>query len=134
MKKRCLSLEDIETDVLILQKQIENVDANIELINHYYVKDSLFYLQSPENRLPDFMLLDIKLPDGDAFEVLDFLKSKNLGNIPVFIITSSIFTECKEKALTYTNVVDYYQKPFNRSVLENIKQHLLQHNFISADT
>jgi len=57
--------------------------------------------------LPDLILLDIKLPGINGFEVLKEIKSKEkLKRIPVIILTSS--QEEQDRAKGYDNYVNSY--------------------------
>ncbi len=57
--------------------------------------------------LPDFVLLDLKMPGIDGHEVLRRVKNAdNLKRIPVIILTSS--TEEGDRALSYDNGANSY--------------------------
>lgn len=72
-------------------------------------------LLSPEGFLPDVILLDIRMPQMNGFEVLEYLKSKDcLKEIPVIFITA----ENSEINGLAAGAADFIQKPFNPQVVK----------------
>ncbi len=74
---------------------------------------------------PDLILLDIRMPEMDGYEVCLALKSnENLKQIPVLFISAMHDTEEKVKALK-AGAVDYITKPFQEAeVLARIESQL----------
>jgi len=61
--------------------------------------------------IPDFILLDLKMPKVDGFEVLIWLKAQeHLKMIPVFILTDSTFPHDEQKARDL-GAAQFFQKP-----------------------
>ena len=71
-------------------------------------------LETVGTRLPDLMLLDIKMPDPDGFEVCRRLKAdESTRDIPVVFI--SALADTAEKIRTFeVGGVDYVTKPFQK--------------------
>jgi two-component system response regulator HydG len=59
----------------------------------------------------DLVLLDLRMPDGDGFEVLRFLNERG-SQVPVIVLTGvddvSIASECVK-----LGAADYLTKPYN---------------------
>ncbi len=74
---------------------------------------------------PDLILLDIKMPDMDGYEVCKQLKANPLTrDIPVIFISAIGQIEEKVKAFTFGGV-DYITKPFQvEELLARVKTHL----------
>lgn len=74
---------------------------------------------------PDIILLDIRMPDMDGFEVCKILKSKKeTCNIPIIFISAAKETEDKVKGLQL-GAVDFISKPFQREeLLVRVSTHL----------
>ena len=67
--------------------------------------------------MPDLVLLDIKMPDMNGFELFEKLKEHtSIAKIPVIFITSSEEKKIEAKALEI-GAVDYIIKPFDKAVL-----------------
>ncbi len=82
-------------------------------------------LRSVASQRPDLILLDVKMPEMDGFEVCRWLKSKSdQRNIPVIFI--SALGEMDQKIEGFkAGGVDYITKPFQtEEVLVRIKTHL----------
>ena len=66
---------------------------------------------------PDLILLDIRMPDIDGFQVLKMLKEKDeTAKIPVVMFTTCSQKIEKEKAYTL-GAIEYLTKPINLSKL-----------------
>lgn len=74
---------------------------------------------------PDLILLDIKLPDMDGFEVLRLLKNhEGAAHIPVIFLTAMDSEEDEAKGLEQ-GAVDYIKKPFSPPITKaRIKTHI----------
>lgn len=63
------------------------------------------------------ILLDLVMPCGDGFYVLDHMKENNLNQIPVVVITANLDDSVIRKTFSY-NIADYIQKPFQEDVVK----------------
>jgi len=72
---------------------------------------------------PDLILLDISIPAGDGFLVVERVKAlPNVSEIPFIFLTADKRPEIKEKAIS-AGAAAFFEKPFDSSLLLNtIKQ------------
>jgi CheY-like chemotaxis protein len=66
--------------------------------------------------LPDIILLDINMPIMDGWEFMEemtLLKSSITKQIIVYVVSSSIAVEDKNKSKTYPDILGYLSKPVN---------------------
>jgi len=107
---------------------------NLELMRHILdwfgcsclgALDGKTTLSVVRDRLPDLILLDIRLPDIDGIELIYQLKQDpKLLNIPIIAVTSLARPEDRDRILL-AGCVDYICKPFNLDNLEiTIRRHL----------
>jgi response regulator of citrate/malate metabolism len=71
----------------------------------------------------DLLLLDINMPDLDAWSFLDELVKNNIS-IPVVIITSSIDQDDIDKSKKYEMIINYIIKPITEEKIATIIAHL----------
>ncbi|MDD5215688.1 MAG: diguanylate cyclase [Methylococcales bacterium] len=88
-------------------------------------------LRSVELEPPDLILLDIRMPRMDGFEVCRHIKEKTqLHDTPVIFISGATDVEDKVKAFQ-SGGVDYITKPFQtEEVLARVKTHLELHQTV----
>lgn len=83
-------------------------------------------LLSARDALPDLILCDQQLPDGECYLLLDELKSAaETSHIPI-IICSVLSDEASRRRAWHQQADDYIQKPFEPAVLRLRLQALLQ--------
>lgn len=69
------------------------------------------------------LLLDINMPEMNGWQLLDELEKQPLNcNIKAIILTSSVDSEDHLKAKTYTQVIDFIEKPLTIEHLEELKE------------
>jgi len=92
-----LLVEDREDDVLLIRKAFERggltnplyvVRDGEEAIS--YLKGEGRYSNRAEHPLPDLVLLDLKMPKVDGFEILRWIRQQaGIRGLPVAVLTSS---------------------------------------------
>jgi len=113
---------------------VDDVLDNLRLLSHiltehgYHVrsaKNGTEALVTVKNSLPDLILLDIKLPDLNGYEVCKKLKADDVSKeIPVIFLSVLDSTSDKLKGFQ-AGGVDYITKPFYpEEVLMRIQTHL----------
>lgn len=116
--------------ILIIDDNPSNLKLLHELLsNHGYrvrVADSpVLGLESAISTPPDLVLLDIKMPEMDGYQVCQNLKNnKSTASTPVIFISASAGALNKIKAFEVGGM-DYINKPFDAAeVLARIENHL----------
>ena len=90
-------------------------------------KDAIEYFKNtPSAEYPTLVLLDIKMPDYDGFEVLDEIEDLDgFEDLKISMLTTSQHKRDIEKHKRYTNIVDFIEKPLTEEkLLKLIKDHL----------
>jgi signal transduction histidine kinase len=93
------------------------------------VPNGLRALSAVQAEIPDLILLDIKMPDIDGYEVCKRLKAdERTRDIPVIFISALNGAFDKVKAFS-VGAVDYITKPFQvEEVLARVETHLMLQN------
>jgi two-component system, sensor histidine kinase and response regulator len=119
-----------KADILIVDDTPENLRLlSSVLTEHGYkirsVINGTMALMGAQSAPPDLIMLDIKMPDMDGYEVCQHLKAdERTRSIPVIFISALDEVLDKVKAFT-SGGVDYIQKPFHvEEVLARLENHL----------
>jgi response regulator RpfG family c-di-GMP phosphodiesterase len=121
----CIIDDDLIYQILI-EKTIKIADIEYDLITFYNGETAFVNFKNLlENNepLPNLVLLDIDMPIMNGWEFLDqilILNSAALNNSRVYIVTSSISSEDKEKAESYKAIKGFYSKPIDKVKLEEM--------------
>src|SRR3954471_16470241 len=113
-----LLVEDREEDVLFLRRAFKTADLHHSITHVPDGDEAIKYLsrQPPYNDealypVPDVVVLDLKMPKRDGFEVLQWLRDQNaLKPAPVVVLTSSDRADDIKKAKEL-GAGTYYTKP-----------------------
>jgi two-component system, cell cycle response regulator DivK len=110
---------------------IEDNDNNLELIRFilqqagYRVRYAMTGLEGVQQALtipPDFIVLDIQLPDINGLEVLKRIRANPVGEtVPIIAMTSYAMSGDKERLLA-AGCTSYIEKPIDpMTVIEQIE-------------
>ena len=108
-----------QAQVLVVEDDFELASLVREQLKHenissHVVSSKLACLEYLRTNSPQVILLDLRLPDGNGLEVVDFLRNNpDLSNIPVVVMSGD--TTQKEFALPL--VFEFVPKPFDQSML-----------------
>lgn len=107
--------------ILIVDDERFNITTLNSLLNENYkimvAPNGEQALSSVQKQLPDLILLDVKMPGIDGYEVCKRLKSDDFTkNIPIIFITALNEAEDETYGLNL-GASDYITKPFNHSVV-----------------
>jgi DNA-binding response OmpR family regulator len=106
MAQRLLYVDDEESLRTLVQSHLSLEGFDVETAANGH--QAMTVLQKQEF---DLVLLDLRMPDGDGFEVLRFLNERG-SQVPVIVLTGvddvSIASECVK-----LGAADYLTKPYN---------------------
>jgi sigma-B regulation protein RsbU (phosphoserine phosphatase) len=119
-----------KADILI----VDDTPANLRLLSQmlaeqgYQVRpvpDGPLALAATQAEPPDLILLDIRMPEMDGYQVCEHLKADaQTRDIPIIFISALDATQDKVRAFTVGGV-DYVTKPFQfEEVLARVETHL----------
>lgn len=113
-------IDDNPTILKMLSKILEAKGYIVRL-----AEDGAMALEAVTARLPDLILLDVKMTNLDGFQVCRILKSKTYSkDIPIIFISALDDTDQKIEGFK-AGGVDYITKPFqSNEVLARVKTHL----------
>ncbi|HWH70972.1 MAG TPA: response regulator [Candidatus Sulfotelmatobacter sp.] len=116
-----LVAEDEETDVLLLQIALKKAGLATELIVARDGQEAVDYLSSAAVP-PGLLLLDLKMPRLNGFDVLAWLETRpELKSLPVVVLSSSSLDTDTHKALAM-GAREYLVKPHGLQALVQLLQ------------
>lgn len=107
---KCVIIDDEKRARIMLRNMISEIDDSIEIIGEADNVESGIKLA--ESNDFDIMFLDIKMPDGTGFNLLEGLKKRNFK-----VIFTTAFDQFAIKAIKYS-ALDYLLKPIDSEELE----------------
>ncbi len=110
------------TDILVIDDEQVIIDAVIKICSlDKYTVDSAYGVKNAVEKISknfySIIVCDIKMPDGDGFQILDELHAKNIDSA-VIITTGYSTVENAVKSL-YKGAIDFIPKPFTVDELLN---------------
>lgn len=91
----------------------------------FFATDAVSALSQARKHEPDLIILDLGLPAGDGFAVIEKLKVwPSLAWIPVIVVSARDLCRNKERALK-AGAKAYLQKPVDNAELLNVIQQAL---------
>ena len=106
MAREKILIIDDEQDLVKLVKEILELE-NFQVSSAYDGEEGL---RKASSEIPDLILLDIKMPGINGFQVLERLKmDKTTSQIPVVMLTTSVLRRDRDKAFDL-GAVDYVVK------------------------
>ncbi len=104
---------------LLINKIIAMAETEYSIISFTNGKDALDSLTSnlaQDKELPEIILLDIEMPVMDGWDFMDHIEkalSEKRKKTAIYIVSSSIAHEDKEKAKTFPEIMGYFSKPMD---------------------
>ncbi len=123
------SAESYTADILIVDDTLANLQLLTSILKEegYKVRPAssgAMALQAIAKKLPDLILLDIKMPDMNGYEVCEELKRHaRTQDVPIIFISALSDIADKVKAFNVGGV-DYINKPFQ---FEEVKARVITH-------
>lgn len=124
--KRYLLIDDEEIFNFIQSEVISNRDAADEVVSYNSAADALTFLHekiAKQEPVPDFILLDVRMPEMNGFEFLDAfhqLDQKSVGNIRIYMLSSSLDEKDFQRAMSYPQVKGFKSKPLSDEIINEI--------------
>lgn len=121
MAEKILIVEDDSDAALALSVQLEAEGFRI-----LKARDVASAISMAKSQLPDLILLDLGLPDGEGYTVLERLVSGSITSAPVIVVTARGSVKDHKRAMDL-GAVDFFQKPVPRTwLLRAIQRALIE--------
>src|ERR1700744_699976 len=91
-KLRALLVDDSSDDRFFMRMVLERNDKFIVEGEVCDGQEAMDYLKQAR-RLPDIVLLDLKMPGKNGFDVLEWIQTANLGDLVIAVLSGSWLAE-----------------------------------------
>ncbi len=109
---------------ILINKIIAMSKTEYDVISFKNGKEALDSLTaSMEESLPEIILLDIEMPVMDGWDFMSHIEkalSKKRKKSSIYIVSSSIAHEDKEKAKSFPEIAGYFSKPMDTNKILEI--------------
>jgi len=110
--KKIMIVEDENLQLTALARRLKSAGFEITA-----ARDGLTAISTARKEQPDLILLDLGIPAGDGFVVLQRLQMLlNTGTIPIIVVSSRTPVGNRDASLK-AGAIAYYQKPVDMDVL-----------------
>ena len=103
-------IDDEYINNIISTKILNKISTNLIIVK--YTNPLLAY-EEMQKENPDLILLDLNMPTLSGWQFLDKMRDERLL-YNVVVLTSSVCKPDNSRALGYSNVIGYAEKPLNR--------------------
>ena len=126
--KLICTIDDDPIYQILINKIIAKSKSNYSVISFKSGNEAVESFKSilkSNGSLPEIILLDIEMPMMDGWDFMKKIKKelhKETEGIAIYIVSSSISYEDKEKAKSFSEILGFFSKPINGdSILEITK-------------
>jgi len=119
-RKRILVADDDPDIVLALRIRLEAAGYGVMT-----AMDGKQAVEGIRSSNPDVAILDINMPEGNAFAVLDALKESGHQNLPIIFLTADTQEKSQVKAF-HRGIRHYLTKPYDPKTLLVLVEHVLR--------
>ncbi|MEP7264289.1 MAG: response regulator [Bacteroidota bacterium] len=126
--KKVLVIDDSETDRFVARRLIQKYEFAEEIVVQESARKALEYIRSLEStpeQLPQFIFLDIRMPEIDGFGFLELYKElpESLKvNCVIMMLSTSLDPEDHQRAESNPYVSKFLNKPLDKEKMEELKQ------------
>jgi CheY-like chemotaxis protein/anti-sigma regulatory factor (Ser/Thr protein kinase) len=123
-----LIVDDVSSNIEMVETLLSSTGLNISSAENGEIA-----LEILDHIIPDLILMDIRMPGSDGFEIAGRIKSNpSLAHIPVIAFTASAFNS--EKITNSANFDGVLLKPVNQSQLFNQLARFLKYKINEPDS
>ncbi|MFI2742131.1 response regulator [Zhouia sp. PK063] len=117
-----LCVDDDAITLFLFKALVQKTNFAAKVITSKNGSEAIDYLINhlhKEQELPEYIFLDLNMPEMNGWEFLDAFQQLQFANTTpkVIILTSSINIEDKKKAASYSIVEQYIEKPLRANHL-----------------
>lgn len=135
MKLNFILIDDSEIDLFVNQRFIEKMVGDVEILTFIRAKNALDHLNALSEHpnadhsfVPDFIFVDINMPEMDGFEFLDAfanLKNECFQNTKVYVVSSTTLLNEIVAADNHCACNGFINKPLTRESIQHMVENAI---------
>ena len=127
-----LVIDDNTTNLMILKEMLLKWGVHVTTLDSGYEVIDAIDKKQQEGKKYDLILLDVRMPDYDGFDVIRSLKQKKYDNDVTIVMLTSDSQSCQIEKAKEMGVPNYLVKPVKRKELYKIIAKLLGYKKIQT--
>jgi CheY-like chemotaxis protein len=125
MSKVICIIDDDPIYQFLINKIIGKSKAKHDVMFFKNGKEALDYFTLDlKNNLPEIILLDLEMPVMDGWDFLNEIEQLPIDKTDIYIVSSSISHEDKEKSKAFPKIKGHFSKPINSTKIQEITKYL----------
>jgi CheY-like chemotaxis protein len=118
--RKYLIVEDDEVFIFLHEHVMRHADPDAEIISmksSLMAVDLLNELIEKGDKVPDVILLDLNMPEMNGFQFLEYcqpMAESIFKNTHIYVVTSSLYESDKTKALSFSFLKGFREKPLTK--------------------
>lgn len=116
LHEQMIKIADPSATVMSMQSSVKAVDHLEDLI------------QSGQ-KMPDCIWVDLNMPEMNGFEFLEYCSQHIAGPMSlahIYMVTSSLYASDREKALSFSFLKGFREKPLSREIVRDMIERMLK--------
>lgn len=124
-KIRLLIIDDDEDYNFLTQEMIRDFKLDCEIDIKRSAQEALDYLASENSPFPDIIFLDINMHGLNGWDFIEEYETlgyhEKQADTEIYMTSTSVYEDIKDRARGYSRVVDYIEKPLTFDHLHHIQ-------------
>lgn len=118
-----MMIDDDQDTLMLYELSIKETSYSSNFLTFDNAKKAIDYLENcmeQHSMAPDYIIIDLNMPDMDGFQFLSAFEEKfypSMSGTKVIAATSSIREKDKEQAIRYSSVIAFVPKPLSKAQL-----------------
>lgn len=127
-----LLVEDDEIFLFLHEHMIKIADPSATIMTMQSSVKAVEYLENlirSGQKMPDYILVDLNMPEMNGFEFLDYCSQHIPGPmslVHIYMVTSSLYDSDREKALSFSFLKGFREKPLSREIVTDMLELMLK--------
>lgn len=127
-----LLVEDDQIFLFLHEHMIKIADPSATIMTMQSSVKAVEYLEDliqSGKQMPDCILVDLNMPEMNGFEFLEYCGQHipgPLSLVHIYMVTSSLYDSDREKALSFSFLKGFREKPLSREIVTDMLERMLK--------